>query len=76
MAMPLTTIKVSTQVRDRLKRQAHASSRTLGEHLEHLADLSDRQDRFAELKAAIEATPADAMSTYRAETEAWELLDR
>lgn len=74
--MPQTTIKVSTEVRDRLKRQAHAARRTLGEHLEHLAELNDRQGRFAALKSRIDATPADAMSAYRAETEAWERLDR
>ncbi len=72
----ITTIKVSSDVRDRLKHQASQAHRTLGEHLAHLADLGDRQDRFTALREAMAATPADAIDSYRAETEAWDRIDR
>ena len=71
-----TTIKVSTDVRDRLKAQAAVAHRTLGQHLAHLADLGDRQHRFDALRMAIAATPAEDMTSYRAEVAAWERVDR
>lgn len=71
-----TTIKVSTDVRDRLKQQATASGRTLGEHLRHLADLGDRAARFEALRAAIDATPPQARASYDREVAEWESLDR
>lgn len=74
--MPTTTIKVSTDVRDRIKTQAAAADRTLGEHVAHLADLGDRQARFARLQAAIEATPEQAMASYDAEVRDWDRIDR
>ena len=73
--MPQTTIKVSTEVRDRLKGQAMAAHRTMGEHLEHLADLDDRRARFAALGEAIAAMAPELIDSYHAETEAWERLD-
>lgn len=69
-----TTIKVASGVRDRLKAQAAAADRTLGEHLAHLADLGDRAERFADLRAAIAATPPEAMGSYRAEAAEWERI--
>lgn len=74
--MTTTTIKVTRDVRDRLKAQASAAHRTLGEHLAHLAELGDREGRFAALRDAIAATPAEARESYDAEVAAWERLDR
>lgn len=71
-----TTIKVSTEVRDRLKRQASAAHRTLGEHLEHLAELGDRQTRFAALRTAIDATHPDDAASYQVELDAWDRIER
>jgi predicted transcriptional regulator len=72
--MTATTIKVSTDVRDRLKAQAQAAHRTLGEHLRHLADLGDRAARFEALRAAIAATPPELMESYRREVAEWESI--
>ena len=70
-----TTIKVSTEVRDRLKAQAQRAHRTLGEHLSVLADLGDRQQRFDALREAIAATPPEVLEEYQAEVRTWDLVD-
>jgi hypothetical protein len=70
-----TTIKVSTEVRDRLKAQAQRAHRTLGEHLLVLADLGDRQQRFDALREAIAATPPEVLEEYQAEVRTWDLVD-
>ena len=71
-----TTIKVSNDVRDRLKVQAARAHRTLGEHLAHLADLGDREFRFEALRRAIADTPPELMESYATEVAAWEAVDR
>jgi len=73
--MPATTIKVSTELRDRLKAQAAAEHLTLGEHLERLAELDDRRRRLEALKFAIRDTPPELLQSYRDETAAWNHLD-
>ncbi len=70
-----TTIKVADDLRDRLKAQAAAAHRTLGQHLAHLADLGDRAERFTALRAAIDATAPEEMASYRAEVAAWDRID-
>ncbi len=75
-AITATTIKVSSDVRDRLKAQATQADRTLGEHLAHLADLADREGRFHSMRQAIESTPAELTASYADEVAAWEQLDR
>lgn len=71
-----TTIKVSTEVRDRLKAQAAQAHRTLGEHLEHLAELEERQARFRSMQAAISKTSEEAMESYRVEVFSWDEIER
>lgn len=74
--MTSTTIKVSTEVRDQLKRQAAAQHRTLGAHLAHLAELGERESRMHGLRAAIAATSASDLESYRAETREWDRIER
>jgi hypothetical protein len=71
-----TTIKVTSDLRDRLKEQAAEDGRTLAEHLSLLADLGDRKRRFAELKSAIDSTPQDQKDSYLDEAAEWESIDR
>lgn len=71
-----TTIKVSSEVRDRLKEQAAAAGRTLGEHLRHLADLGDRASRFEALRVAIDAMSPEARASYDQEVAELEAFDR
>jgi len=67
-----TTIKVSTEVRDRLKAQAAQAHRTLGEHLAHLAELEERQARFRSMRTAMAKTSDELMASYRLEVSAWD----
>ncbi len=70
-----TTIKVSDELRDRLKGQAARDGLTLGAHLAHLADAEDRRWRLHLLKTAIDATTEADAGSYAAETEEWERTD-
>ena len=70
--MSPTTIKVSRELRDLLKRQAAEEHRTLGEHLAHLASLADKQRRLERLRAEVDATSPEDMASYREEAEWWE----
>jgi len=69
--MTVTTIKVSSETRDRLKAQAAAAHVSLGAHLARLADAADRGLRFESLRTAITATPTDVRAAYDAETDEW-----
>jgi hypothetical protein len=70
-----TTIKVSNDVRDRLKGQASLAHRTLGQHLEYLANLGERDARMAALRAAMRATSPEDLASWREETSAWSRIE-
>lgn len=67
-----TTIKVSDQLRDRLKAQAARDGLTLGAHLAQLADAEDRRWRFHLLKSAIGAATGSGTPSHAEETADWE----
>lgn len=67
-----TTIKVSEELRDRLKAQAAHEGLTLGSHLARLADGEDRRLRLRSLKDAIADSAASDAASHDAETAAWE----
>jgi len=67
-----TTIKVSDELRDRLKAQAARGGLTLGAHLAHLADAEDRRLRLQALKSAIRASSQSDVESHAAETADWE----
>jgi hypothetical protein len=71
----MTTIKVAAEVRDQLKDQAAVAHRTLGQHLEYLATLGEREVRMARLRTAVRATSQDDLASYRDETRAWDRLE-
>lgn len=70
-----TTIKVSNEVRDRLKGQAALAHRTLGQHLEHLAGLGEREARMGALRAAMRDTSPEDLASWREETSAWDRIE-
>jgi len=70
-----TTIKVSNELRDRLKSQAARAGLTLGAHLALLADAADRQDRLAALREAIADSPAGAVDEHLDESRRWEATE-
>ena len=67
-----TTIKVSDELRDRLKAQAARDGLTLGAHLAHLADAEDRRRRLQQLKSVISDSSKAAAESYARETADWE----
>ncbi|WP_455424306.1 hypothetical protein [Arthrobacter woluwensis] len=67
-----TTIKVSSELRDRLKAQASRDGVTLSAHLQHLADFEDRRRRMESLRAAIAATGPAEWSSWVEESSDWE----
>ncbi len=71
-----TTIKVSNEVRDQLKRQAASANRTLGQQLEYLAGLGEREVRMARLRDSIKATSPEDLASYRREIETWNRLEQ
>ncbi len=70
--MTLTTIKVTTELRDQLKELARAGNRTLGEELQFLVERADRDRRFEELREAMARTSPEDMASYREETAWWD----
>ena len=68
--MTLTTIKVESQLRDVLKKQAQLHGRTLGEHLEALAAAEERRARIAAMREAMQQQPPD--ESYREQSRTWQ----
>lgn len=68
--MTLTTIKVSTDLRDRLRTAAAARGRTLGEQIEAMLDDSARAERLARLREQLAANPPDEQ--YLADAAEWQ----
>lgn len=73
--MTTTTIKVSTETRDRLKAQAAAARLSLGEHLARLADAADRAARLEALGRAVAETPDTVLKEYAEEIDAWDAAE-
>lgn len=68
--MTLTTIKVTGELRDILKKQAGARGLTLGEYLMLLAEQAERRQRFDGLRRAMRDAPPD--DDYRREARVWQ----
>lgn len=68
--MTLTTIKVPSDLRDRLKVEAARHGRTLSGELEALLDDAARRHRFAQLADDMKASPPDA--AYADEMREWQ----
>ena len=69
--MTATTIKVSSETRDRLKAQAARANLTLGEHLTRLADAADRELRFEAVRRAMSNASEEDLRSYEQETQEW-----
>lgn len=73
--MTMTTIKVDSETRDRLKSQATVAGLTLGQHLGRLADAADRAKRLDSVGAAVAASSAADLASWIAETEEWDAAE-
>ncbi|HET9104814.1 MAG TPA: hypothetical protein VFN55_15790 [Solirubrobacteraceae bacterium] len=68
--MATTTIKVPTELRDRINASARSRGMTAAGLLTELLDEHERAERFAAVKAAYARLPLE--DDYWAETRAWE----
>lgn len=73
--MTVTTIKVSTETRDRLKQQASAAGMSLGSYVALLSKAAAREERLAALGAAIAGTPAADIDSVADEAREWEATE-
>lgn len=69
-----TTIKVTSELRDRLKVQADANGLTLGEQLSRLVEAAEREARLDAMAEAMAATPPEEMASYLEEVEFWDRI--
>lgn len=70
--MTMTTIKLDSQLRDRLNVVARERGMTTGSLVEDLFESWLREQHFAEVRDAMARTPAQAMASWRDETAQWE----
>lgn len=77
IGMPnVTTIKVLSEVRDRLAAQARRRQVTMGELLERVADDLEDEEFFTRMEAELTRLRTDdpeGWSSYLAEAEEWEV---
>ena len=73
--MTLTTIKVDSSTRDRLKALASARHLTLGQYLDLLAERAERSALFGQMRRDFATTSDVQWSEYHAEVEPWQTLD-
>jgi hypothetical protein len=70
--MPMTTIKVTTEVRDRLNAQARRAGVTVGQLLDVLVAEREIQEFFDGIAADIDGTAPPTKGAIAAETQLWE----
>lgn len=70
--MTATTIKVSTDLRDRLNEAAREEGMTTGSFVEELLELHLRERRFARLRAALASSDEADRASHEAEAAAWD----
>lgn len=69
--MTMTTIKVSSDTRDRLKGQASAAGESLGDYLTRLATRAEREARFAAMRSAYASSSPEVIENYWRESHEW-----
>ncbi len=67
--MSVTTIKLTTDLRDRLNTEARKRGVSAGSFVEELLDAWVREQRFAAMRTAMAATPIDLAHSYAVEAE-------
>lgn len=69
--MAATTIKVSSDLRDRLNAQARKEGATVAQVIEELLSERDRAERFRQLKEDMTAMSAEELRDYMMQVSAW-----
>ncbi|HMR49753.1 MAG TPA: Arc family DNA-binding protein [Arachnia sp.] len=68
--MTTTTIKVPSELRDRLKSAARRDGRSMSEYIDRLLSDEEFRSRMARLREEIALTPPD--DEYLADAEVWQ----
>lgn len=71
--MGLTTIKVETELRDRISSAARARALTIGEYLDQVISEARRRERLQAMAEAMRANPPDP--AYWAEVAEFDTLE-
>jgi hypothetical protein len=72
--MTMTTIKIDSDLRDRLNGAAREQGVTAGSFVELLFERWLRDQRFAAMRAAMARTPDELAESYRREAAAWDAV--
>ncbi len=72
--MAMTTIKIDSDLRDRLNGAAREQGVTAGSFVELLFERWLRDQRFAAMREAMARTPEDLAESYRRETVPWDAV--
>lgn len=70
--MTMTTIKVDSDLRDRINDAARTRGVTAGALLRDVFGRWDREQRFAAIREAMARTPPERMASYLAEAAEWD----
>lgn len=70
--MTATTIKVPSELRDRLNAEAHRTGATVAGVIEHLFAESQRVERFRQIRLARDSMSDDDRASYEEETALWD----
>lgn len=70
--MTVTTLKLESVVRDRIKAVARREGVTVGRLLEDLVAIREREQRFADIAQARRAMSREDAESYAAESAQWE----
>ena len=70
--MPMTTIKVTTEVRDRLNAQARRAGLTVGQFLGVLVAAREVQEFFDGIASDIDRTDATVRKAVATDSSAWD----
>ena len=70
--MPATTIKVPSELRDRLNAEARRGNTTVAAVIEALIAERERAERFAAMREAMNGTSRSDAESYGRESSAWD----
>ena len=74
--MPATTIKVSSELRDRLNAEARRANTTVAGVIEGLVAERERAERFRAMREAMSSASAAELDDYQRDVDEWDTASR